>query len=622
MLKASGAMAAATLLSRLLGMVREMVYYSFMGTGWVNDAFQIAFTIPNLFRRLLGEGALTAAFIPVFKEKEKTHGEKEMWCAANAVISGLVVAASVIIALVMLGVSLALAFGKPHLAAPTLAENGMHEIVSSTATNENFSTTAQSPRLFPLLNPMEERAGERRLVTNGNAPLLNPLPARSSRGEEAAVRDFETNSNAQVSPGEKISFWTPHHFSARTVLMLQLLRVMFPYMLLVCLAAAMMGMLNARGHFFIPAMGATMLNIVMIASVYFLAPRFGVGLPEEQKLPVQIFALAFGVLVAGVAQAAFQVPTLWRDGFRYRWVSPWGDETVRRVVRQMIPGTIGVAAFQINVALVYFLGFWVGTGIVSSYNGAVRLMELPQGMFGISLATFLLPTLAGLATDKNYPEFRATLRHGLASLIFLNLLASVLLLALAEPIVRLLFERGAFSPVSTSHVAYALQCLAPGLVMFSTVNILARAFYALGDTKTPMKISILCLAVNFAVAALLVVPLHEGGPGIANTLTSLINMGLLLFALRKKLGKLEMQPLRATLLPLILGALLAGGLAWCGWRAWENYFGHATVALKIGAVFVPAGIAGGIYWLLALLCKIPAAKEMTALALAKFKQGK
>src|ERR1700733_6458308 len=194
MLKASGAMAAATLFSRVLGMVREIAYYHFMGTGSVNDAFQYAFTIPNLFRRLLGEGALTAAFIPVFKEKEKLHGEQEMWRAANAVISGLVVAATVVIALVMLGVSLALA---------------------------------------------------------------------------------------------------AHQFDAKTELMLRLLRVMFPYMLLVCLAAAMMGMLNARGHFFIPAMGATMLNVVIIASVYWLAPKFGVGLPKEERLPIQIFALAY-----------------------------------------------------------------------------------------------------------------------------------------------------------------------------------------------------------------------------------------------------------------------------------------------------------------------------------------
>ena len=135
----------------------------------------------------------------------------------------------------------------------------------------------------------------------------------------------------------------------KTELMLRLLRVMFPYMLLVCLAAALMGMLNARGHFFIPAMGATMLNVVMIASVLFLAPQFGADLPKDERLPVQIFALAFGVLAAGVAQAAFQLPTLWREGFRYRWVSPWKNETVRLVVTRMIPGTIGVAAFQINV---------------------------------------------------------------------------------------------------------------------------------------------------------------------------------------------------------------------------------------------------------------------------------
>jgi putative peptidoglycan lipid II flippase len=521
MLKSSGAMAAATLLSRLLGMVREMAYMAFMNVGWVNDAFQYAFTIPNLFRRLLGEGALTAAFIPLFKEKEKIHGEREMWRAANAVISGLVIAAAVIIAIVMLGISVAL---------------------------------------------------------------------------------------------------NVHHFADKTELMLRLLRVMFPYMLLVCLAAAFMGMLNARGHFFIPAMGATMLNVVMIASVYWLAPKFGAGLPQEQKLPVQIFALAYGVLAAGVAQAVFQLPTLWRDGFRYGWVSPWKNETVRLVMTRMIPGTIGVAAFQINVALVQLIAFFVGTGIVSSFNGAVRLMELPQGIFGISLATYLLPTLAGLATDRNYPEFRATLRHGLSTLIFLNLIASVLLVTLAEPIVRLLFEHGKFTSASTIRVAHALVCLAPGLVMFSTVNILARAYYALGDTKTPMKISIACLVINFAVACLLLGPLRERGPGIANTLTSCINAGWLVFALRKKLVTLEMESLQKTFLPLAFAGTIAGITAWFAWRFLEKSLGHETLALKIGGVFAPAVLAGAIYGMLALAFKIPAAKEMLEFALARFKR--
>ena len=522
MLKSSGAMAAATLTSRVLGMVREMVYARFMGAGWVADAFLLAFQIPNLFRRLLGEGALTAAFIPIFKEKEKTHGEKEMWRAANAVISGLVVAATVIIALVMAGLSVAL---------------------------DN------------------------------------------------------------------------HHFPEKTELMLRLLRVMFPYMLLVCVAAAMMGMLNARGHFFIPAIGAATLNVVMIASVLWLAPKFGVGLPKEQRLPVEVFALAYGVLAAGVAQAAFQVPTLWRDGFRYHWVSPWRDETVRRVMVKMIPGTIGVAAFQINVTVVQCLSFWIGNGIVSSFGYAVRLMELPQGMFGISLATYLLPTLSGLAADKNYPEYRATLRHGLATMIFANLIASALLVVLAEPIIRLLFQYGKFDAAATQNASFALMCLAPGLVAFSTVNILARAFYALGDTQTPMKVSFFSLGLNLALAVVLVIPFRQGGLGMANTVTSLCNVGLLLYALRKKLGTLEMESLRMTTLLLIWIAIFSGIIALMSWKLWEEHLGHATVALRIGAVFVPAIGAGVVYWLMALAFKIPAATEIFEFAMVKFKRG-
>jgi putative peptidoglycan lipid II flippase len=522
MLKASGAMAAATMSSRILGMVREIVYAQFMGDTWVAGVFKFAFQFPNLFRRLLGEGALTAAFIPVFKEKEKIHGEEEMWRASNAVISGLIVAASVIIALVMLGLSVTLA---------------------------------------------------------------------------------------------------AHEFSQRTELILQLLRVMFPYMLLVCLAAAFMGMLNARGHFFIPAMGAAALNVVMIASVLWLAPRFGTDLPKDERLPRQIFALAYGVLAAGVAQAAFQLPSLWRDGFRYHWVSPWGDPTVRLVVTRMVPGTIGIAAYQINVTLVGFLAVWINPQINASFDYAVRLMELPQGMFGISLATYLLTTLSSLAVDKNYPEFRATLRHGLATLLFANLIAAVLLVVLAEPIIRLLFEHGnKFTAASTMRTAFALQCLAPGLVAFSAVNILARAFFALGDTKTPMKVSIVCLTLNLVLSAFLIVPLQQGGLGLANTLTSIVNVSLLLFALRKKLARLEMESLRGAVLPLVICGTVAAAIAWFGWKFWEQKIGHATLALKVGAVFVPAGIAGAFYWLAALAWKIPAAKDLTDFALAKFKR--
>ncbi len=512
MLKASGAMAIATLTSRVLGMVREMVYASFMGAGWVANAFAMAFMIPNLFRRLLGEGALTAAFIPTFKEKEKTASEAEMWRVANATISALVVAAAVVIALALVGISIALPF----------VDSNLHP---------------------------------------------------------------------------------------ETHLMLRLLRVMFPYMLLVCLAAVFMGMLNARGHFFIPAMGATMLNVVMIASTLWLAPVWGKTLNE------QIFALAIGVLGAGVAQAAFQLPSLRREGFRYQWITPWGDPTVRHIVKQMVPGTIGVASYQINVLLTQGLAFILGTGIVIQFQYAVRLMELPQGVFGISLATFLLPTLAGLAAEKKYDDFRATLRLGLAHLTFVNLLASVLLVVLAEPIIRLIFERGQFAEDgATGAVAIALACLAPGLILFSTVNVLARAFYALGDTKTPMQVSVFCLVTNLVFTAAFLVMFKQGykqgALGVANSLSAGCNAMLLTLALKRKLKGLAWAELRQPLLGLAAAGVAAGIVAWLGLHYWEKHLGHTNLVLKIGAVFAPASLAAVAYWGIAALLRVPSAGEI------------
>lgn len=508
MLKSSGAMAAATMTSRVLGMVREMVYAAFMGNTWVASAFTLAFQVPNLFRRLLGEGALTAAFIPIFKRKEKLDGEKEMWRTANAVISGLVVAAGAVTVLAIAGISLALAVGT---------------------------------------------------------------------------------------------------FKPETTLMLRLLRFMFPYMVLVCVAAVLIGMANARGHFFVPALGAVMLNVVMIASVLWLAPRMGATLEQ------QIFGLAVGVIVAGVVQAVFQVPSLRREGFRFAWESPWRDPTVREVVKKMIPGSIGVAAFQINVLVTQSFSFWFDDTIVSTFNYAVRLMELPQGMFGISLATFLLPTLSGLAAEKKFPEFKLTLKQGLSYLAFANLIAAAVSLGLAEPIVRLLFERRAFTPEATQRVALALACLAPGLLMFSMNNILARAFYALNDIKTPMKISIACLVLNLVFALWLVRGYREAGLGVANTLSAIINTALLFYALRKKLSRLEMGGLPREIFVLAMAAALAGGAAFWLYRFWDAHFGHGTLLVKLGAVFVPGAVAGTVYWLLALLARIPSAAEMGSL---------
>ncbi|MGE4181728.1 MAG: murein biosynthesis integral membrane protein MurJ [Limisphaerales bacterium] len=516
MLKATGAIAVATLISRLLGLVREMVYARFMGNGWVASAFLLAFQIPNLFRRLLGEGALTAAFIPQFKAKEKTEGEAAMWRSANAVLSGLIVAASIVVGVAIGVVSVLLMAGD---------------------------------------------------------------------------------------------------FSTKTRLMLQLLRLMFPYLMMVCIAAVCMGMLNARGKFFIPALGSSALNLVMIASVLLLAPRMGSDLPQ------QIYGLALGVLAAGLAQAAFQIPSLIADGWSFRWVNPWGDPTVGEVVRRMIPTTVGVAAFQINVMVTQGFAFFLGESIVASFQYAVRLMEFPQGLFGASMAAYLLPTLSGLAAEKRYDEYRGALIGGLSHLTLINVLAGALLFGLAEPIVRLLFEGGVFHAGATRSVAQALMFLAPGLVAFSGTSVLARAFYAVGDTRVPMQISLFCLGMNVILSVLLVLALRESGLALANTVTATVNMALLAYALRRKFPKLDFGPVTREA-PWILGAAVgAGGLAWgasLGWQRWQGVNGLGVRGL---AVLGPALLASGAYLGFLAWKGVPSCRDLLGILVDRMKRS-
>ncbi len=248
-------------------------------------------------------------------------------------------------------------------------------------------------------------------------------------------------------------------------------------------------------------------------------------------------------------------------------------------------------------------------------------MEFPQGVFGISLATYLLPTLSGLAAEKNYGAFRSTLRQGLEYLLFANLLASVFLVILAEPIIRLLFERREFGSGSTSDVSVALACLAPGLVAFSAVNILARAFYALGDTRTPMRISVFCLGVNLLFAVLLIQPYRAAGLGLANTATSFLNLGLLVYSLRRKLGRLELGQMRAGLFALLPAALLAGIVGWWLSDLWESRLGHVGLWLKFGSVFAPVLPATLIYWGTAYGLGVPAARDVANLLVKRFRQS-
>jgi putative peptidoglycan lipid II flippase len=225
----------------------------------------------------------------------------------------------------------------------------------------------------------------------------------------------------------------------------------------------------------------------------------------------------------------------------------------------------------------------------------------------------LLPTLSGLAAQKKFPEFRQTLKQGLGYLAFVNLIAASVSFVLAEPIIRLLFERGVFDAEATRRVALALKCLAPGLLMFSMNNILARAFFALNDIKTPMKISIACLMLNLVFSLWLVRGYKESGLATANTFSSIFNVWLLLFCLRKKLSSLEFGGLWRDMALSLSAAVLAGLVAFGLRVVWDTNIGHATLAQKLGEVFVPMIVAGLVYMSVTLWLKVPGAHDILAM---------
>jgi putative peptidoglycan lipid II flippase len=310
-----------------------------------------------------------------------------------------------------------------------------------------------------------------------------------------------------------------------------------------------------------------------------------------------------------------------KDGFRPHWERPFGNPVVQRVVKQMIPGMLGVAAFQFNVLTTTWLAFLMDPTIVASYDYAVRLMEFPQGLFAISLATYLLPTLSALAAEKNYSEFRSTYKQAIGYLFFSNFLASVLLVVLAKPMIRLLFQHGEFDHAATDRATFALACLGPGLLAFSLVNITARAFYALGDTDTPMKISAFCLVLNVVFALYTIPALRQGGMGIANTMSAAVNVYLLIFGLKKKLRKLDFADIRPVLLQMTGAGILAGILAYATSRVWEERLGGGNLLTRLGAVFVPIGVATAAYFAALLWMRVPQALDIFHLVRAKLRGG-
>ena len=277
-----------------------------------------------------------------------------------------------------------------------------------------------------------------------------------------------------------------------------LTRIIFPFLTFVAVAAAVMGMLNSLGYFFVPALSPAMYNVAIVLMSVGLIP-FAPSLGVE---PITIVAIA--TLVGGIGQLAIQWPPLRREGFRYRPVLDFRDEALHRVLLLMGPGTLGMAATQINVFVNTVLATREGTGAVSWLDFAFRLMYLPIGLFGVSIATAATPAISRMVAEQDFARIRSTLANALGLMLFLNVPATVGLMVLAEPIVAVIFERGSSRPPTRWPRPRALQLYAIGLVGYSVVRIVSPTFYALQRSRIPVMVSVDSVVVNVGLNLVLV----------------------------------------------------------------------------------------------------------------------
>jgi putative peptidoglycan lipid II flippase len=342
-------------------------------------------------------------------------------------------------------------------------------------------------------------------------------------------------------------------------LTVRLTRVMLPFLSMVAVAAALMGMLNSLHHYFLPALAPATFNLITIIGAFTLVPLMPlIGWPP-------IMAIAISAIAGGLGQIATQWPSLKREGFRYRALFDPHDPGLRQVMLLMGPGTIGLAATQVNVFVNTLLATGQGTGAVSWLAYAFRLMYLPIGLFGASIATAVLPAVSRHAATEDLGKIRDTVSRGISLMLMLNVPAAIGLITLATPIVQLLFERGRFVAADTAPTADALRLYAIGLLGYSTARIASPTFYALRQSRVPVAVSMFTIAINIVLSVTLVRFMGFRGLALGTALAALVDGGLLMFLLRRHLGgsidggRLVVAFVKVTIAALVM-ALTATGV--------------------------------------------------------------
>ena len=491
LLRSSATVGSMTLLSRLLGLLRDVVIAAFVGASANADAFFVAFKIPNFLRRLFAEGAFSQAFVPVLADYRE---------------EGSVAAVRVLIDRVagMLGGSLLLLTSLAVLAAPWVAAVFAPGFVSQ-------------PLKYQLTSDM--------------------------------------------------------------------IRITFPYLLLISMTGFCGAILNSYGRFAVPAFTPAFLNLSLIFAATVAAPWFA----------EPVFALAWGVLLAGIIQLLFQLPALHRLDLVPRPVWDTQHAGVRRILRLMVPALFGVSVSQINLLLDTVLASFLPTGSVSWLYYSDRLAELPLGVFGIAIATVILPSLSAHRAAQRDGQFSVTLDWAVRSVLLIGVPATVALVMLARPVLITLFQYGALTPADVDMAALSLRAYSAGLVAFMLVKVLAPGFYARQDTATPVRIGIVAMAANMVLNLLFVLPLmwywNAGhmGLALATSVAAYLNAGLLLRGLLHK-GIFRFQPGWGVYGARLLLATLAmaAAVSWlvpdvAAWLDWDWRRRALRMALLCGA---------------------------------------
>jgi len=502
--KASGVIAIAVMCSRVLGLIREILFNSLFGTAAMG-LFIIAFRIPNLLRDLFAEGALSTAFVTVFSQRIEKDGERSAWVLASKMMTLVAVFMSLVSLVGIL-----------------------------------FSS-----QLVGLL-----------------------------------ARGF--------APGEM----------AFTILLTQ---IMYPFILLVSLAALVMGMLNSRNIFAAPAMASSFFNIgSILGGVLFgwlIDPGFGKN---------ALIGLALGTLLGGLLQLCTQFPSLRRAGFVFRWDFRWRDPGIRKILILMVPSVIAASAVQVNVLVNTGFAAHVGSEAVTWLNSAFRLMQLPIGVFGVAVATITLPVVSRIAVDVDTSLFGPTLGKAMRLAVFLTLPAAVGLWFLAGPIIGLIYEHGKFLATDTLQTGMALQYYALGLVAYSCIKVLSPAFYAINHKWTPMLVSFGSVALNVVLNYWFMFHVGLGHLGLAlsTTICAVLNFAVLYLLMRGPARGLDSGKFLGTLIKCALATVPLGMVCWGGLLARSSVWPSPLLWQQAAAIFVIIGAGAVVYLGTCLLLRV------------------